>query len=537
MSRDLIKERLHNENVTGCGDEVPPLTDEEIDLAPTIVGQMGPEPIFDAMAQNPDFDILIAGRAYDPAIYISFCAFNLGQGSPPPMESLKPALLGGFHHMGKILECGGVCTTPKSSGAVAYMYKDGTFEVSALDPTAKCVPLSVAAHTLYEKTRPDILVGPGGELHLDKTEYQQLSDGVTVRVRGGVFKSAEAEGKPYTIKLEGARVKGYRYLWFGYFSDPILISQLDGYLDDIKTRCDEQHPGQNGNWELEFHIFGAPEGRMNDLQPVDLASMPKKVFIVGEVLANTPELAKSVASIGRIASCHGHYKGQLCTGGSFAFGIGGRTEVDVGPCCDFNVYHLVNLSHGEQTGSLLVEGSPEVVDKKNTAGGLFPWRVVETPASMSGPPIMEDPAAQRAKKPAAKLANGHHHEEESVKQLDKAQTLADIATVIRSKNSGPYQVTYDVMFDSVPLFETVKNSGDLDAEAVAKLFGRPLKEVIYCGFFDQALGWKLTLPRLRAGVPCGSGGFGESDVHASQQYMPLMHLKLSEGLKQALKSL
>jgi len=39
------------------------------------------------------------------------------------------------------------------------VYTDGTFDIKPTDPKAKCTTLSVAAHTLYEKTRPDILHG------------------------------------------------------------------------------------------------------------------------------------------------------------------------------------------------------------------------------------------------------------------------------------------------------------------------------------------------------------------------------------------
>ncbi|KAJ9609639.1 hypothetical protein H2200_005967 [Cladophialophora chaetospira] len=480
-------------------------------------------------------DIVLTGRAYDPAIFVTFCAFNLAGASSPPLESLNSNLLGGFTHIGKILECGGVCTTPKTAGAVAFVYRDGTFDVSALDPIAKCVPLSVAAHTLYEKTRPDILVGPGGALNLSRTTYEQLPDGVTVRVRGGDFKFAIAEGRRYTIKLEGARVIGHRYLFYGSFGDPILIGQIHEYLDNVRKRCAFQHPGQDGKWKLEFHIYGAPERPLDSLAPIDEDSMPKQVFVMGEVLADTHELAKSVASIGRVACCHGHYRGQIVTGGNFGFGIGGKTEVDVGKCCEFNVYHLINLADGEQIGSQIFDGQGKVAAKDRTAGGIFPWQVLETGTSTSAVATTNG-ASPQAKKNAPPL-NGHQKEKAPTKQLGQAKTLRDIAKIIRSKNSGPYQVTFDVIFDDPALYEAVKKSGDLSQEAVAKLFGRSVNEVSWCGFFDQALAFKLTLPQFRNGKLCGSGGFGENDVHASQQYFPLMKLPLSEDLKRTLQTL
>src|ERR1700761_7212975 len=185
VSKELVQERLHAGQISGCGDEVPQLTNEEIHSTPRILAQMGPEPILNAMLPNPEFDVLVAGRAYDPAIFVAFCGMKRLKFSYSSLHSLGTNLLGGFYHMGKIMECGGLCATPKSHGATALIYDDGTFDVSPLDPAARCVPLSVAAHTLYEKSRPDILHGPGGYLDLTQTTYKQLSDGISVRVRGG----------------------------------------------------------------------------------------------------------------------------------------------------------------------------------------------------------------------------------------------------------------------------------------------------------------------------------------------------------------
>ena len=205
--------------VTGCGKPVPTLTQKTIDSTPRIVGQMGPEPILDAMLANPDFNILIAGRAYDPAPYIAYAAFATKTSLKNTASPEAQRLWGGFSHMGKILECGGLCGVPKSNGASATVYQDGSFDVTPIDPASKCTPISVAAHTLYEKSRPDILYGPGGWLDLADMKTEALEDGRTVRVRGGVFHFLRDEGRPYTVKLEGAEVVGYRAQMMGSFKD------------------------------------------------------------------------------------------------------------------------------------------------------------------------------------------------------------------------------------------------------------------------------------------------------------------------------
>ena len=179
---------------------------------------MGYEPFLDAMNAHPDFDIIIGGRAYDPSPYAAYCVHQLMRQTNLTDEQLHSSL-GGFLHMGKILECGGQCSTPKSHGAVATVYASGLFDVRPMALESVCTPLSVAAHTLYENTRPDVLRGPGGSIHLDSSHYEQLPDGKTVRVSGSKYRSSEEDGTPYQSKLEAARIVGYRSMFMGSVKD------------------------------------------------------------------------------------------------------------------------------------------------------------------------------------------------------------------------------------------------------------------------------------------------------------------------------
>lgn len=268
---------------------------------------MGYEPFFDAMNANPDFNIIIGGRAYDPSPYVAFCVYQLTRQSNHLSTEELHSRLGGFYHMGKILECGGQCSFPKSHGAVATVYENGLFDVRPTDPESMCTPLSVAAHTLYENTRPDVLRGPGGSLHLDNSKYEQLSDGKSVRVSGSVYLSSEADGKPYQLKLEAARIVGYRSMFMGSITDrkkplsptyeiiltliDILVSQIDKLLARVKVYVDQQHPEIAGQWNLDFHVYGKDQYTHAGLG---------QLFIVAEALAPTQQLANSIASKARV---------------------------------------------------------------------------------------------------------------------------------------------------------------------------------------------------------------------------------------------
>lgn len=514
-------EKLEAGRVSGCGPCVPTLTVQDIQVTPTIVGQIGPEPFVQAMAAHPDFDILIAGRAYDPSPYVAFCAFHAFRQSYHPVLDLDPRVLGGFTHMGKIMECGAVCATPKGASSMAIIYHDGSFDVRPLAPGSRCTPISVAAHSLYEKSRPDHLYGPGGYIDLTQTTYLALTDTVTVRVRGAIFRASKKDGQPYTVKLEGAKLIGYRTIFMGSFGDPILIRQLDSFLVTVKAYVSSQHSHLKDTWSLGFHIYGRDAH-------ADKKAASSEVFVVGEALAETQSLATSVASTARIACVHGPYEGQKATSGNFGMGIGGRNGIEMGAAAEFSLYHLIDLEDGQEEAIELQQYNNGPGNQNGTATKRFirwemlflgkgpridhtlprpsPTHVNET-SSESSPPTPTPEV-----KPAADLTG--------------LCTLGDIAKVIRSKNAGPFEITLDVMFETKEIYERIKKLGILTPQRIAQLYDLRVEDIVWCGFFDPALAFKATIPRRLNEKNVSSGGPMENDVHGSQKYFPLMNLQI-----------
>ena len=133
----------------------PELTKGELENTVRIVGQMGVEPIIKAIRGGAE--IIVAGRCYDPAV---FAALPIERGYDRALAV----------HLGKILECASIAATPGSGSDCLIGYLDSDcFRVEPLNPLRKCTTLSVAAHTLYEKTDPYILPGPGGILDLTES--------------------------------------------------------------------------------------------------------------------------------------------------------------------------------------------------------------------------------------------------------------------------------------------------------------------------------------------------------------------------------
>jgi len=97
--------------------------------------------------------------------------------------------------------------------------------------------------------------------------------------------------------------------------------------------------------------------------------------------------------------------------------------------------------------------------------------------------------------------------------------LIDVARVIRSKNSGPYELTLDVMFKDRPTFEQFRDRQLIDKALVAKLYRIPEQDVLSVVWFEPANAVKATFRR-----PCVSGAPGDRDIYGAQQHGPLLEL-------------
>jgi uncharacterized protein DUF4387 len=103
-------------------------------------------------------------------------------------------------------------------------------------------------------------------------------------------------------------------------------------------------------------------------------------------------------------------------------------------------------------------------------------------------------------------------------------TLESLAKVIRSKNAGPFELTFDVMFDDAATYERVKQSGAINAQAIAGIYRVRLDDVLVCQPYDPALAFKVTIRR-----PVGSGDITDRDVYGCQQHVPLLMIEVPES--------
>lgn len=314
-----VRDALKRGEVEPAG-AAPPLTEDDLHATTNLVAQMGVEPLVAALEQ--DVDVVLAGRAYDPAV---FAAQAIRAGLPA-----GPAL-----HMGKILECGAIAALPGSGSdsLLGTLDADG-FTVEPLSQERRCTTTSVAAHTLYEKSDPLLLPGPGGHLDLSDVSFTQL-DERSVRVAGSRFVPSDG----YRVKLEGASPVGYRTISIAGCRDPIMIGQIDGIVAMVRERvADNFDPA--ADYRLEVRMYGR-DAVMGVLEP-RREELPHELGILIEAVAPTQERADTICGFTRSCLLHVGYPGRLATAGNLAFPFS-PSDFRGGKVYRFSVYHLMRV--------------------------------------------------------------------------------------------------------------------------------------------------------------------------------------------------
>ena len=98
--------------------------------------------------------------------------------------------------------------------------------------------------------------------------------------------------------------------------------------------------------------------------------------------------------------------------------------------------------------------------------------------------------------------------------------LHELARLVRSKNAGPFALTFDLLFDDRATFEAVRDAGVVTPGLFARLYG-VAEEMVTLVAYDPALAIKATIPR-----PVASGDLRDTDVFGAQFYGPLVELEV-----------
>lgn len=294
-----------------------PLTQAALDETVTLVAQMGHEPICAAL--DGGAEVVIAGRACDDSV---IAAYPIWKGADPALAI----------HMGKILECGAFSAEPFAMDVMLGTV-DGTgfvLEPGSIDRRASVK--SVSAHSLYERENPFRQGGPGHEIDLSACAFEQLGDR-QVRVTGARL----TETKDYYVKLEGARLAGYRSIAIAGIRCPTTIAALDGILDRLKEKALAYFAPNPIS--VQFHVYGR-DGVMKALEQE--RTLAREIGLVIEATAATQELAHAACHQISGAMLHHHYEGIINPSGNLAFPYS-PSDLDIGPVYEFSAYHLMKV--------------------------------------------------------------------------------------------------------------------------------------------------------------------------------------------------
>jgi hypothetical protein len=99
--------------------------------------------------------------------------------------------------------------------------------------------------------------------------------------------------------------------------------------------------------------------------------------------------------------------------------------------------------------------------------------------------------------------------------------LSQLATLVRSKNAGPFWMTIDIFLPDVATYERAAATSALtDVESIATRY-EVLPTTVKVFRLPNLHAIKISFPR-----PSAQGGAHDHDMHSGQQYVPLLDIDI-----------
>ena len=295
-----------------------PLTIKILDETCSLVAQMGHEPICAAL--DAGAEVIIAGRACDDSV---IAAYPIWKGADPALAI----------HMGKILECGALSAEPFAMDVMLGTIHSDHFILEPGSSMRRASVKSVAAHSLYERENPFLQGGPGHLMDLSACTFEQFGER-QVKVTGARI----SETADYYVKLEGARLAGYRTICIAGLRCPTLTVAIDRLLEDVRAKAIAYFAPEEVT--ITFHLYGR-NGVMKELEP----SPPSghELGLVIDVVADRQDIAHAVCHQISGGLLHYHYPDIINPSGNLAFPYS-PSDLDIGAHYEFSAYHLMKVN-------------------------------------------------------------------------------------------------------------------------------------------------------------------------------------------------
>jgi hypothetical protein len=100
-------------------------------------------------------------------------------------------------------------------------------------------------------------------------------------------------------------------------------------------------------------------------------------------------------------------------------------------------------------------------------------------------------------------------------------SLDNVAALVRSKDAGPFLLTFDIMCNTGEAYARIQKSGALSPHAIGKLY-RVEPQHVRIFDYPAAYSFKVTIPR-----PVSCGHPEDPDVYGAQQHAPIAAIEIS----------
>lgn len=560
LDPEIVIREYHNGALrpTGLGPDL----DEQALRESVIVGQMGIHPLITALESGAQY--ILAGRSCDIALFAS--------------DMIRRGIDAGLaYHVGHVLECGALACDPGSPSdcLVAEIYDDGTALFTAPNLARRCTAYSIAAHSLYEESHPQLQFYPEGILVMEKTQFFS-HDSRTAGIRGSQFVRSRKPW-PWSIKLEGSRRLGARKVSLIYI-DPVNLADIPP----------------------DVLVYGR-----NGVQATPVDASQRELGVIIETVAPTREAAILLASLLTHYLVHYGYAGRKATAGNIAYplspnlvsfrrenGLFGAivpsgtrdpvfsdnyarikaaviklvseefpdalanaqftiTDADASNpaillrSVDLNPDKLAS-SHQREIDRITAVAAPKAASRLNLdAPDAYEWSLYHL--------LQNEDVIKNTMFPIAYYrANGTEWTEEGCERpryfdigetgyrgsvddrtlsliADHApmgapigsQRLLDMAIVVRSKDAGINRLTFDIIFTSGENYEAALHSNVFARENIARVLNVPLHRVVGTFFVDTCNAIKISIDR-----PNISASMDERDVFGAQQHAAIERLAI-----------
>ncbi|MCU1466544.1 MAG: hypothetical protein JWM72_2472 [Actinomycetia bacterium] len=100
-------------------------------------------------------------------------------------------------------------------------------------------------------------------------------------------------------------------------------------------------------------------------------------------------------------------------------------------------------------------------------------------------------------------------------------TIGELASLVRSKNAGPFWITIDIFLPNAAAYDRAATSPVTDVDVIAHRYAvEPSGVRVFLLPELQAI--KISFPR-----PTLQGARDDRDMHAGQQYVPMLDLPVA----------